>query len=377
MYWSGVLAQADVEIEIAWRTQPAGEPGTNLTGDMLGALTGPDDFTVVSYLPQLSAERLRNTGNDYPPQIVGRYLRVPETTPGRVLALARDLTRAAPKPYDRALAIESYLRTFPYTLEVDPPPPGRDVVDYFLFTARQGYCDYYATSMAVLARAVGLPARLVIGYASGEYSAPTAEYIVRQKDAHSWVEIYFPEVGWVEFEPTAGLPAIDRAGDEIAPGPSPSLPAGNPALSWLRTRWRTLAASLGGQVLIGATAIVLLFFLRQAGQIWSLRLLPARQAVSRMYHLVEKASTRLLPDLPGGHTPGQLQRALTRQLARADRRWLDRLLSPAEGEMERVVSLHVAQVFSQHPPGPSRVRAGIRAWARLRWRLWLAMWWFR
>ena len=372
VYWSGVLAQADVEIEIAWRTLPPDEPGLVSYGDMLGALTEPDTYTPVSYLPQVSAEQLRKAGGKYPAQIVSRYLNLPESTPGRVLALARELTQAAPTPYDRALAIETYLRTFPYTLEIEPPPVGRDVVDYFLFTAQQGYCDYYASSMAVLARAVGLPARLVVGYASGDYSASTAEYIVRQQDAHSWVEIYFVGIGWVEFEPTASLPAIDRQGDENTSVPPPNLPNETPAFSWLKVSWRALVASLGGQLLIVSAGLLLLLSLWQVGELWFLRLIPAQQAVSRMYFRMEKASTQLLPDLPDGHTPHQLQRALSYKFAQSNHRWLKMLLSPVESEIEGLVALYVTQVFSQHPPGPSRVRAGIRAWTRLRWRLWIA-----
>ncbi len=96
-----------------------------------------------SYLPQINVSQLRATASDYPPEINRRYLRLPASTPERVLALAREITQVAPTPYDRVAAIETYLRTFPYTLEVRPPPSDRDLVDYFLFTAQQGYCDYY------------------------------------------------------------------------------------------------------------------------------------------------------------------------------------------------------------------------------------------
>jgi transglutaminase-like putative cysteine protease len=372
VYWTGALAQADADIEIAWRVQPPGEPSPAHNGDMLGALTGLDEYTVVSYLPQASAEALRGAGSDYPAGIVRRYLGLPESTPERVLALARELTQAAPTPYDRALAIEAYLRAFPYTLEVEPPPAGRDVVDYFLFTARQGYCDYYASSMVVLARAVGLPARLVIGYASGEYNAPAAEYIVRQEDAHSWIEIYFPGIGWVEFEPTAGQPPIVRPGETNASEATPGLPAENPAIAWLKTSWRALVTSLSGQLLIAGTGLILLFTLWQVGELCFLHLLPSQKVIVRMYARMESASARLLPGLPAGHTPHQLQHALTRKLKDARHRFLKMLLSPAEGEIESVVALHVAQVFSQRPPGRALVRVGIRAWARLRWRLWIA-----
>ena len=377
VYWTGILAQVNTNLEIAWRTKPPSAPSPAADGDMLGALTDPDVYTVVSYQPQLSVEQLRSAGSDYPPQIVGRYLQLPESMPERVLALARELTQAAPTPYDRAVSIETYLRTFPYTLEVGPPPPGRDVVDYFLFTARQGYCDYYASAMVVLARAVGLPARLVIGYASGEYNAPTAEYIVRQKDAHSWAEVYFSGIGWVEFEPTASQPAIDRAGDASASGPPPSLPADKPVLSWLKAHWRMLVTTLGGQFIIAGIGFVLLLGLWQAGEMGFLYLLPSQRAISRMYARLEKTSARLLPDLPGGHTPHQLQDALTQKLKSAGPRGLKPLISPAANEIEGVVALHVALVFSQRSPERVQVSQGIRAWTRLRWRLWVANGWVR
>ena len=110
----------------------------------------------------------------------------------------------------RLLAIEAYLRTISYTLDVPAPPLDRDVADYFLFDLRRGYCDYFATAMVVLARSVGIPARLVTGYASGGYDVISAQFVVLEKDAHSWVEVYFPSYGWVEFEPTSGL-AADRS----------------------------------------------------------------------------------------------------------------------------------------------------------------------
>ncbi len=373
VYSTGILGQADSELQIAWRTKPPTDPNPAQAGDMLGALTDPDEYTVVSYLPQFNAGQLRNAGVNYPQQITARYLKLPVDTPERVLALSRELTQAAPTPYDRAVAIESYLRTFPYTLEVEPPPPGRDVVDYFLFTAQKGYCDFYATSMVVLARAAGLPARIVIGYTSGEYDAPTAEYIVRQENAHSWAEVYFAGLGWVEFEPTASQPAIDRVGDEGASGTPPSLPGGLSAISWLKIQWRTLLSSLGGQLLIVGVGLALLFIFWQIGEVGFLHLIPSRWAISRIYSRLEKSSAHILPDLPDGHTPHQLGTALVHKLKPRDgqNQIIKTMISRAESEIERVVSLYESQVFSERPPTNSQVSQGIRAWARLRWRLWI------
>jgi hypothetical protein len=220
--------------------------------------------------------------------------------------------------------------------------------------------------MAVLARAAGLPARIVIGYTSGDYDLQAAKYIVRKENAHSWAEIYFEGIGWVEFEPTAGQPAIDRSDRTSAPAPPPDLPPGKLAITWLKTSWTELVSSLAGQLLIAVIALILLFGLWQVGEIWFLGLLPARRAISRMYSRMEVASSRLLSGLPNGHTPHQLQAALTHQL----RPKMDR-------DIEQIVTLYVAQAFREHPPTKSQTRKGIRAWARLRWRLWIANRWLR
>ena len=202
LYWAGTLVQADTDIKIAWRVQPPSDPDPLNKGDMLGAVIDASAYTVEFYVPQVSKMQLKAAERDYPLEIVSRYLELPTDTPNRVLTLAQELTGAEPTLYDQALAIESYLRKIPYTLKVEPPPFDQDVVDYFLFTAQEGYCDYYASSMVVLARAAGLPARIVVGYATGDYDSSTGQYTVRQKHAHTWVEIYFAEIGWVEFEPT-------------------------------------------------------------------------------------------------------------------------------------------------------------------------------
>jgi hypothetical protein len=127
-----------------------------------------------------------------------------------VRALAEDITKDHHNPFDKLTALESYLRTIPYNELISAPPPGRDGVDYFLFDSRQGYCDYYASALAVMARAVDIPARLASGYTQGEYHSARNVYRVRELNTHTWVEVYFPRYGWVEFEPTASQPLIAR-----------------------------------------------------------------------------------------------------------------------------------------------------------------------
>ena len=135
------------------------------------------------------------------------------TTCRRSSALyAPEITATAPPtPYDRAVAIETALRRLPYTLNVPTPPAGREVTSWFLFDLKQGYCDYFATAMVVLARLNGIPARLAIGYSMGQLDPERGEYVVTEMDAHSWPELYFPGQGWIPFEPTSGESPPERS----------------------------------------------------------------------------------------------------------------------------------------------------------------------
>ena len=373
VFWTGTLAQVDADIEIAWRTKPLDNSDPAYFGDMLGALTNPDEYMVLSYVPLYSIKQLRNAGSDYPPEITKRYLRLPDSTPERVLALAREITQAASTPYDRAVLIEAYLRTFPYSLEVDAPPHGHDVVDYFLFTAQQGYCDYYATSMVVLARAVGLPARIVIGYTSGNYDASTDEYIIRQENAHSWAEIYFPEIGWVEFEPTASQPVIERTSGIGASEPPLNLPSKPSTITRLKSQWRTLISSLGGQFIIAGIGFVFLFTMWQVMEVGLLHIISPQKAIVRVYSRMVISSLRLLPNLHAGHTPYQFQIALFDRLRAKKIPFMGRVLLRTEIDIERIVALFATQVFSQNPPTKKQVSKGILSWIRVRWWLWIVI----
>src|SRR5216683_1985660 len=110
----------------------------------------------------------------------------------------------AQNEYDAAAAIEAYLRSnvFTYTLEPLLAPPGVDPLDYFLFNSHTGYCEFFATAMGDMLRSLGIPTRLVSGFGPGTYDSNVNAYVVRSEDAHTWVEVYFPTYGWIEFEPT-------------------------------------------------------------------------------------------------------------------------------------------------------------------------------
>ena len=144
---------------------------------------------------------LRTAGRDYPPQIASPYLRPPPVDP-RVPQLATQITKSAGNDFDKAAAIENYLKTrFGYTLQL-PQTPVKDPVANFLFERKQGHCEYFASAMAVMLRTIGIPSRVVTGFRSDEFNDLTGNYVVRAKDAHAWVEAYFPGYGWQTFDPT-------------------------------------------------------------------------------------------------------------------------------------------------------------------------------
>ena len=184
-----------------------------------GVELGADSvYTVVSERRMATAEALRaSPANAVPPELRDLYARPPVTT-DRVRALAQEVTARAPTVYDKVRALEAWMGTHTrYTLDIPVLPKGRDAVDQFLFVDRRGFCEQIGTSLVVMLRALGIPARLVVGYTSGERNPFTGLYEVRAKDAHAWAEVYFPGVGWQGFDPTAGVPlagdsAIDGAG---------------------------------------------------------------------------------------------------------------------------------------------------------------------
>ncbi len=158
-------------------------------------------YDVVSAITPPAPAVLRAAGTDYPAELSAIYVQVPPLDP-RIAELARSLTTTFDNPYDKARELERYFRTqFGYTLEL-PQQPQRDPIAHFLFERRRGHCEYFAASMTVMLRGLGIPARMVNGFLTGEYNEVGENYIVRAQDAHTWVEVYFPGTGWVEFDPT-------------------------------------------------------------------------------------------------------------------------------------------------------------------------------
>jgi transglutaminase-like putative cysteine protease len=174
-----------------------------------------------------SADLLRLAGELYPQWVIERYLQLPDTITDRTIELAQIITQDLENPYDQAVAITRWLRSnIEYNRETEPPPEDVEAIDWFLFDYQIGFCNYYASAEVIMLRSLGIPARLAAGYARGTFDSDTGVYHVYSEDAHSWPEVYFPGIGWVEFEPTSSQPVLTRPealDDEADGGPLSNL----------------------------------------------------------------------------------------------------------------------------------------------------------
>jgi len=173
-----------------------------------------ESYVITGLLNDVSPEALRQASAEYPPGVRDYYLQLPDNLPRRVRELATGLIADKASPYDKAKAIEGYLRGLPVDYLTPDPPPGHDAVDYFLFEAQRGYFDYHASAMVVLLRSVGVPARLAVGFAlkQDEEEPERGEFRIQARDAYAWAEAYFPGYGWLEFNPTP------ERGSDLSPG---------------------------------------------------------------------------------------------------------------------------------------------------------------
>jgi hypothetical protein len=172
----------------------------------------PDAYRVTSAAPGATPARLRAASGADPS---ARWTALPATLPARVSALGRELVAAAPTRYDAVREVEEHLRaTATYRLDSPVPGAGEDAVDVFLFRDRTGFCEQFAAAAVVLLRAGGVPARLVTGFSGG--AAEADRRVLRESDAHAWAEVWFPGVGWVPSDPTAGAALADTGADTLA-----------------------------------------------------------------------------------------------------------------------------------------------------------------
>ena len=360
LFAAGDLLSADQPSVASWRAP----------GDLIYARTNANTFTADSRLPFVTAAELRLAGANYPAPIQN-YLSLPDELPGRVRDLTVRLTINQPTPYDQVLAIQDYLRQFPYSLQVPGVPGDRDVADYFLFDLRKGYCDYYATTMAVMVRAAGIPARLVTGFSSGTYDYNKDRFVVVQADAHSWVEVYFPGIGWVEFEPTPNLPPFPRPGETTsAQAPSPGLPTPVPPSEsgGAGIQWSVLRPSLVIlEWLLVSLGLLLLIWRFLPFESWLLNLQPADKALTTIHRRLYRQGRAWGVPADAARTPHEFARAFSGQMERFTRQArLAPTVAALQADLDYLTGLYARLLFSPLPPTPQEHRQAVQNWIRLR-----------
>jgi len=365
----GELASVNTNYFVGWRDKD--KEGKLV--DMFGAWIAGNHYRAFSIAPIYGENELRESEPSYPDWVKVRYLQLPEDIPERVINLARELTFSYTTPYDRAVAIERYLRTFPYTLDLPQRPAGVDIADYFLFSLKKGYCDYYATTMVVLARAVGLPARFVSGFIGGTYDAENGYYVVSADQAHSWVEVYFPEYGWITFEPTAGRPAIERT-DVLEDQPIEELTIGKgnletPEQASSPSYYAIISRGLVYTLLLSILGVMVWLFVDSR----IMRYQPPIKVFAKLYQRLQRASRKIGLSIKETYTPHEFSNVLIERMeVIAETRIMGRYLESAPRELKWMVEQTIVAAYGPKPPDLiSRFRA-IKTWEVLRWQFALA-----
>lgn len=200
VYFSSALS---IDDNGAYRTPATLSPGTVYSVVSSRGAATPTQLRSASS----TSESVRTGGIQVAPEPLQKYLQLPPSLPERVRELTLRITRDATNDYDRVKAIERYLaENYRYLIDSPVPPPGRDAVDHFLFDTDVGFCEQFATATMVMLRSIGVPARVAVGYTPGTKNAFTGYYEVKNSDAHAWVEVYFRNYGWYEFDPTFDVP---------------------------------------------------------------------------------------------------------------------------------------------------------------------------
>jgi transglutaminase-like putative cysteine protease len=352
-----------------------GQSGTAVSMlQSLRSLRRNQSYTIVSLVSGATTQQLRSAGTDYPDWAQDRYLQLPRTLPERVRNLTHEVVKGATTPYDQAVAIQGYLRRITYDQYINAPPAGRDVVDWFLFENRRGYCDYYASAMAVMCRILGIPARISQGYAPGEYDSASRSYVVRQQDAHAWPELYFPGYGWIDFEPTSSEPEIARpegGTSPLVPGIGSSTPVpkeedeskfgadeatGNedianvdlaPRQPWYRRLLYPVLALLGA----GAFALLLLLA-------WWFVSLRGLSPAASIYEQMRRLGGLLGVTHQIHQTPAEYGESLSQ------------ILAQSQEDVRYVVTQYVQQRFGQHGLSAGEKEELQERWRKLSWTMW-------
>ncbi len=196
-------------------------------------ITEGDVYDVTGWQSTASADQLRNASGPLPTYIAERYLGVPVSVTPETRDLAARVAGPETNVFDTAMAIQDYLRAaYPYDEQISGPSGEEDAVHYFLFEEQRGYCEYFASAMVVMLRSLDVPARLVAGFRDVPFDPDADGYLYLQKQAHTWVEVYFPGYGWIAFEPTPAEDPFTYDGEEQAedalPTPTPAVETPTP-----------------------------------------------------------------------------------------------------------------------------------------------------
>lgn len=356
-------------------------------------------YQMISAVSVANEQSLQAAGTDYPAWVREGFLAVPPEVTPRTRDLARQIVdeAGAETPYDMAVAITNWLRAnIEYDQNIDAPPPDVDPIDYVLFTSRRGYCNYYASAEVLMLRVLGVPARLAVGFSQGAFDERTAVYRVLEKNAHAWPEVYFPQFGWVEFEPTTSEAPLVRpvrtvSADDPADSedidPSEGFESGRDSLEDLLppedladpvalTPTNQLMAWLGT---LPWTAIGLSAFSLAVGAlllgVFSLRVgVVGWESLGRLGAWALRRTGRVLPTGVG---------LVYMQFERAAR-WLGIASSEATTPNERAAAFTLAlpeagpgvtaltheYVTEQYSPRPADPATAQRAWHGMRWQVW-------
>lgn len=210
------------------RNEPQ-EPDADPIFDIMALRASPvleqgDLYRTTSLIADPTIWDLQNAGQNYPDWVKETYLQLPADFSPRIRALAEEVTAPYATPYEKTAAITQYLRReIEYANSLVIPSGTTDPLEYFLFVTQKGFCNYSASAQVLMLRSVGIPARLAVGYAQGEANLQQSLYVVRERDLHAWPEVYFPGIGWVEFEPTGNQDPLERPQEreEQAPNTAP------------------------------------------------------------------------------------------------------------------------------------------------------------
>lgn len=358
LFFTGILESVDQPITVAWH---------ETTGEYLSAQSNAREYQIKSRIPDFTEGQLRPLDRMPPQIILDTYLQLPPELPPRVKSLAETLTGQEVTTFEKAQAIETYLRQFEYTLELPSPPNDRDLVDYFLFELQKGYCDYFASAMVVLARASGIPARLAVGYATGSYDYQRQVIVVTEANAHAWPEIYIESIGWIPFEPTASFSQHNWSSNTNVQPPEPILAPSDVLEIEEKSDWRYLLP-------VGIS----LFIMCLAGWVWHFHIRQRRRLTSsdvRLELIYQKTRSHLIqlffkPQIE--QTPTEFYRLFENYLERLNKpKWTQKLSEQIVNHLFTITTLYEIGIYSAKSIPFEQVRKARKTLQGLQMRAWL------